>query len=145
MNGKGMIAILDAVIFIAILAFISVTMLTFGGMTEEDRAPDASEVCDRLLSTEMGGYGLLPEMGNAPYTMADVAAYAVASGDEDLKGIIKTMADDLTFNRSRYRLELTYNGDTVVIGQDVSVCDSSYTGTVRVMGGGVLHVDLRLA
>ena len=145
MNRKGMVAILDAVIFIAILAFISVTMLTFGNISEEDRAPDASEVCDRLMSTEMGGRGLLPEMGNTPYTMADVAAYAVASGDKDLRDRIKEMADDLTFNRARYCLELRYGEKTVMIGEDVSVYSSSYCGEERVIGGGTLYVSLRLA
>lgn len=142
MNRKGMVAIMDAMIFVVLLTFVSLALLDFDTEEEEISTMDASDICEYVLSTDMTSSGLVPDMGNANYTMADAIAYATVNGSDRIMEEARTMIDGLTMGKYGYCITFTCNGHTESIGEINGVSGSSYSGTWTVTGGKDLVVEM---
>ena len=144
MNRKGMIALMDAVIFVTLITFVSLALLDFDDGDEGFEEMDASDICELLLSIDMGDSGLIPGMGDSGYDMADAAAYATVNGTDAIFDEIRSMMDELTMGNYDYGLRFTCNGHVKNIGEINGFSGSSYSGTWSVTGGKDLFVEMWL-
>ena len=144
MNRKGMIAMMDAMIFIVLIAFVSMAIMNIESENHDHEPLDASEICEYILSTDVTGSDLIPEMGSTRYTMADAVAYAVVKDHEPVMKELKTMLDDMTMGNYDYVLRLTCENVTKTIGGLEGVSESTYSGTWTVSGGRALSVEMWL-
>ena len=144
MNRKGMVAMMDAMIFIVLISMLSITILTFDSEDETFEPLDASEICECVLSTDFTDSNLVPNMGDAEYRVADAVAYAVMTDSKAILNEVKLMVDELTMGNYDYSLKFTMNGVTRTIGDWNGFSESSYSGTWTVSGGKDLIVEMEL-
>ena len=145
MNRKGMIAMMDAMIFVMLITLVSLMILDFDG-AEEDYTPlNASEVCEYVLSTDVGGSGMIPDMGDSEYRMVDALAFATVDGSEKVFGELETMIQGLTMGKYDYRIRFACNGHVKEMGEGNWFAGSSYSGSWTVIGGTTLDVEMWLS
>ena len=137
-----MIAFMDAIIFVVLITFVSLALIDSDIDENEYGIADASEICEMLLSTDMSSSGLIPEMGEAGYNMADAAAYATVNDIDTILDEIRVMIDELTMGNRDYCVRFSCNGHVVSIGEKSGFPDSSYSGTWHVTGGKNLNVEM---
>ena len=144
MNRKGMIAFMDAMIFVTLITLVSLAILDFDTDEDDPIMLDASEICELILTTDMTDSDMIPEMGTIGYTMADAAAYATVNGSQTIMKEIDHMIDDLTMGNYGYCIRFTCNGHVESIGENIGVSGSSYSGTWTVTGEEILFVEMWL-
>ena len=116
MNGKGMVATMDAMIFVTVLALVSVTLFSFGGT--EDRPPDASDVVEDLSRMTIDGREVFPLLSGTRISVWEYAAYSEMIGEPAMfDSYISEVMGDMLTERYGYSLTISYGdqpGDLVV-------------------------------
>lgn len=141
MNRKGMVATLDAVIFVAVLAIVSVTLVTVD--LPEESGPDASDVCDSLSSVKLPSELIAEDSGGMEMNVWDIAAASMNDGDtEFISDYIEMVVHDLLTGRYPFEMSIRYNGSEISFGEGrgepISECDR----TVGILGGTEMRVRL---
>ena len=116
MNRKGMIATLDAVIFVTGLALVSVTLMV--SENSNDTSPDATEVCDVLTGMSMDSSDVTGDRVRINMSMWDYTAYCMVIGETDeLENYLQDVLEDLLTGRYPFELTLEYRGMILTVGE----------------------------
>ena len=143
MNRRGMVATLDAMIFVTVLAIVSMTLFTVGAH-DDDKGPDASGICDSISHITLSSEVVAEGSGDRPMNVWDISAVAIASGDEGfvseyLEGVLR----DILSDRYGYVMTIECRGTAITFGEGkgspVSECIRGFD-TI----GGVLSVQLTI-
>lgn len=138
---KGMVATMDVMIFITILAIVAATLIA--PQPVEDGDPDASRILDDMSGISLGSNLLLEDSGNAMMSIWNFSAVCISTGEtgfiEDyVSGILQ---DTLTF-RYGYFMTMEYRGDSVSIGEMGAKPLSECRKEMEVIGDDPLIVHL---
>ncbi len=141
MNRKAVIASLDAMIFVTLLAVAASAMIVF--VPQEDGAPDASEICNNLNYVILDGDAVAGESVRSDITFWDYAACMISAGrTAELESYIAELMDDLVSGRYGYGMELTHGGSTVTVGRGNGTPSSDCNLEILTYDGTVLGVRL---
>ena len=143
MNRRGMIATIDAAIFVTVLAVISITLVVVD--VPEDTSPDASEVCDSISSITLQSDCIAEGSGNMRMNIWDISAASMCSGDtEFISGYLQEVLRDILTDRYGYEMTVSYLDDEMSFGHGKGAPLSECERDVRVLGGGTLHLHLTI-
>lgn len=144
MNRKGMVAMMDAMIFVILIALFSVSILSFEPEDDDFEPLEAGEICEIVLSTDATDHGFIPDMGHTEYRMADALAYALMEKDEAVFDEVGSMIEKLTMGRYDYGFKVSIDGVSYTIGEMKGVPESFYSDIWKVIGGKDLFVEMQL-
>ena len=141
MNRKGMIATIDAAIFVTVLAVISITLVAVD--VPKDTSPDASEVCDSISAITLQSDCIAEGSGNMRMNIWDISAASMCSGDTGfISGYLQNALGDILTDRYGYEMTIRYQGNEMSFGQGRGAPLSECERDVRVLGGDMLHLHL---
>ena len=141
MNRRGMLAMLDAAVFVMIIMMASAVLVhNFHSGVSDD---DAGDILDSILSSEVRMADLSDEGDGSLVRISDMIALDILSGGDRALGF----ADDC-LNRAcsgrPYLLRMFYGDGTAVIGS-AGGKESSSVSMERILStGGVLRAELIL-
>ncbi len=144
MNRKGMVATLDAVIFVAVLAIVSVTLFAVEP-PEDDSTPDASDVCDSLSRIRLSSELVAENSGDMRMDIWSMAAASMNSGDtEFVTGYVQDVVRDILTDRYAFEMSVAYGGMSLSFGEGRGAPLSSCTKEMGILGGGTMTVTLTI-
>lgn len=146
MNRKGMISIIDAIVFLSMLSIICIALFTMSDAGSDDEMPDAWSVADRIMQVELKEYDCFDTDDNGNCSFAVIIASRIHQNDtEEITAIIQNILDDSIPGPYGYALSLEYEGKRIEIDKGEGEKDRSrYTGTCDIIGGKILKIDLRI-
>lgn len=117
MNGKGMVATLDAVIFVTVLAVAS--MMLFTAVPHDGpEGPDASGICDSVSRITLSSELIAEGSGDRPMNVWDMCAVSIASGDtEFVENYLGGVIGDILTDRYGYVMRVEYRGTVLEFGE----------------------------
>ncbi len=143
MNRRGMVATLDAMIFVTVLAVVSMTLFFAG--PQEDGSPDASEICDSVSSITLPADCVAEDSGNMRLNIWDIAAVSMEEGDtEFIDGYLEDVLDDMLTGRYGYEMTLIYEDSEISFGRGGGAPLSECSREISVLGGGTVSVRLTI-
>ena len=142
MNRSGMISMIDAVIFIAILSVASVMLFTF--IHEEPCIdPMAGDVTDRFLSIELMPCDVMDSDDTVIRPLPILLAALINSGDPAAERISKDVLDEMVPEPYGYVMTMTYDRKTVRTERHADRdLTSRCTTSVQIIAGRCLTVEL---
>ncbi len=144
MNRRGMVATLDAVIFVAVLAIISVTLVAVD-VPEDDGTPDATEILDSMSYIKLSSELVAENSGDMKMNIWDMSAACMNSGDtEFVTGYLQGTVRDILTDRYAFEMTLTYGDAAVSFGEGRGAPLSGCTREIGILGGGVMSVSLTI-
>lgn len=135
MNERGLIALMDAMIFVVLISVISITMVGMVPTEEEYEGFTAGEICEALLSTDASGEDYVPDMGGAKYTLADAIVYNMVTESSDVRSTIVFGLKELTMGLYDYHLILESNGQRWEVKEGGGVPQSTFAGIWATQAG----------
>ncbi|MCL2317565.1 MAG: hypothetical protein FWC44_04515 [Methanomassiliicoccaceae archaeon] len=141
-NNKGLTAMVDAMIFIVVLGLAVTAMFAF---TVDDPAPNsASSISENIFTAKLKTCDLIETEESGLVSIPDMAAVYILTGEGTVMEYIQNVLDSVTQRSNSYRLDITYQDQTVSIGTGKGdpVCGSVKEYTVTY--GGSIRTDLRI-
>lgn len=142
-----MVASLDAMIFVTVLALVAVTLISAGQPVDE--GPDASKILDDMDKVRLGSDHIVEDGGDIGMDLWSMYAASASSGDTSfITGYMTDVVSDTLKGRYGFIMDIEYGGRVYTFGKaapggygdPVSECDRTFT----VLGGGELRVGLRI-
>jgi hypothetical protein len=140
-DGKGITAMVDAMIFIVIMGIAVSALFAFGG--GEPAENDAASVSDKIFSSKLKMCDLIDTDETGLVGIPDMVAFHILTGEGDAVLYIESVLDSLTQRPGSYSLEIEYRGSTVMIGTAKGEAVSGSVREYTVTYGGVIRADLR--
>lgn len=136
-----MVATMDVMIFITILAIVSVTLIS--PQPVSDDGPDASEIIDDLSGIRLGSDLVAEESGNIPLDIWNIAVLSMTKGDSEyIRGYLSGILEDTLSDRYGYLMTLEYRNEVVIIGEESEKPASLCRKEMDVIGDEPLIVHL---
>ena len=138
-----MIATLDAVIFVSVIAVVAMTLIN----TVPDRPEgiSASEISEDLAHVTVGSDSIIKNSGNKELSLYDAAVLSMMRNDTTyIKGYIESMMKDILKDRYGYTLTIECNGKTLTVGNGGDDPLSEFKGSFNVMGKNDANVHLMI-
>ena len=130
---KGMLSTVDAVIFVTILALVAACMVAVP--EEPEDGPDASELCSDLFDVRLRSSCVLPGSGDAVYSMKDLTAIALSSGETDfLEDYVERAVRGSLPARYGYSVDVVYGDVEKMFGSAAGSSVSSFSTVYDVLG-----------
>ena len=129
MNRGGFVALMDAVIFSAVILVALSALLGLGITAQDGDDRDVSAILGSVMSAEV--------------RMSDLCALWVSTGDGAVEEYLEEALDALSGGRG-YRLDLSFGDISRSIGDGGEVESMAAFADVPVTTGGTLHAELRL-
>ena len=145
MNDRGMISIVDALIFISVLT-VAATML-FAAMDHHSGTDDpmAGDIVDEFLSVELRSCDVFDTKDTVTYPSGVLLAAMVNSEDPHTEGFVRTMLDSMVPNVYGYDVTIGYGERTMGTGRPADGDLTSRCRTsVPIVDGKCLTVELRI-
>ena len=115
MNRKGMISIMDAVIFISLISVVAAMLFAFPHSDEYNR-PTAGEVTEQFLSVELKASDVLDTDDSKTYPISMLIAAEINSGDTDAAAkMVKDVFDRIVPSGHGYTVEMEYEGKKIMV------------------------------
>jgi hypothetical protein len=141
MNRKGMIAFVDAMVFMTIMMLaISVAASGIGGQ----HAPaDTSQLLDAIGRAEVRLSDLTYLDDDSLVHLTDVMALS-AMTDTGMDAYIRSILDPM-FGENGYILTYAYGDSAVTIGDESDYCTAQESRTYSVSTGGTVYITLGIS
>lgn len=140
MNRRGFLALMDAVIFIAVVMLAMTALLTIGAEQEQDDR-DASPMLESLMSAQVRMSDLVEDGDGSLVRVSDLCALLVTGGETSVGEYLAEVLDAMS-GPGTYRLELMFAESSTSVGTGDGRMLSSYTMEVPVTTGGTLTAVL---
>ncbi len=142
MNRGGMLAMMDAMIFMAVIVLaVSVTASTVIHTPTDER--DAGDLLDCLLSSEVRMSDLSAEGDGSMVRTSDMMALYLVTGESRVEDYLTELLEAFSAGR-HYRLTIEFGGLSRTLGGWDGEPSASVSRTVPVTSGGDLTVTLAL-
>lgn len=141
---KGMISLMDAMIFVTLMALVSASLFTMYCIDDSDE-PDAKDICDEFISIRLKASDVFDTEDSEVYDISTLIASHMASDTEDeVEEYIENVIDDLVPKTYGFRFEINV-GDESIICQRESTGEliSEYRTTIRTIAD--VEIDYRLS
>ena len=142
---KGMIAMMDAMIFLIILTMVSASLFAYTAMDDAPE-PMAKEVCDNLMSMELRACDIYATDDTQIYPIyVLLAANMNTDREKEVYDYVGEILDGLIPKVYGYELQLSFNGHGVRLerASDRGVT-SEYSDTLDIPHTGGLYVSLNI-
>ena len=138
-----MVATFDALIFVAVLAIVSVSLISI--QPSEPDTPDASEMCDSLSAIRLDPDTLVGGSRIGNVSVWDASALSMRMNDTSfIRGYIQSVIGDVLGGRYGYEMTITYQDLTMSFGEGKGEPASECSRTYEVLGGGSVQVHLTI-
>ncbi|MCL2032597.1 MAG: hypothetical protein FWG96_04960 [Methanomassiliicoccaceae archaeon] len=141
-NKKGMTAMVDAMIFVVVMGLAVSAIFAFSG--GEPAPDDASAVCDGIFTAKLRTNDILETEETGLVSVTDMAAFYILTGEGTIIRYIESVLGSLLRKPDSYRLDISYQGSTVSIGNGAGDAVSSSHKEYVVTYGGSITADLRI-
>lgn len=142
MNRRGMLALMDAMIFMAVIMLaVAVTASQVSDTPMDER--DAGDLLESLLSSEMRMSDLSGSGDGSMVRTSDMIALYLVTGEEDVEGYLTELLEAFSAGR-HYRLTMEFGELESELGGGKGEPSVSISRTVPVTSGGELTVRLDL-
>lgn len=141
MNRMGMISIMDAVIFIALITVIAAMLFAFPH-SDDDNGPLAGEITKQFLSIELKASDVLDTEDSKTYPISMLIAAEINSGDiDDATAMVKDVFDRIVPSGHGFVAELEYDGKKIRVDRQRDSDVTSHCRTlVPVVNGKYLDI-----
>jgi len=142
-NGKGMVSIVDASVFMVVIGLIAAGMFAYSSHVVE-KEPLAKELYDSFFVIELQSGDLFDDPDTRTVRMCDLIAAYMVTG----KGTVKEYVDDVL--RSiippiyDYLFVFEYDGFVMITGDGGRVLSSRYQGEMTIISGNTMRATLSL-
>ena len=140
---KGMASVIDAFMFITVIALIAAGMFAYSSLTAEEGA-EAKALHDTFFSIELRTNDLFEETDTQSVRMCDLVAAHMASGKGDVKEYVESVLGSIIPPIYGYEFKFEYEGHVLTIGDGGNVLRSHYSSDIVILGGKVMHTSLSL-
>lgn len=129
-----MIALLDAMIFLIILAMVSASLFSYTSLYSEESEPMAKNICDDFFATEHHANDVYGTDDTELYPIAVLIAANMNTEREDaVRSYVTEMMNGLIPEVYGYEMELEFNGKTVFLQRESTrEITSEYSGTIEI-------------
>ncbi len=141
MNRKGMLAMLDAMVFVVIVMAAAAVMVHTAHTGTSDS--DAGDVLESVMSSKVRMSDLREDGDGSLVKISDMVALDLVSGTTDALEFAEGCLESFSKGRP-FLLTVTYEGTTATIGSEGSRPASSASTDLPVTTGGSLHAELTL-
>ena len=136
-----MVATFDALIFVAVLAIVSFSLISV--QPSEPDSPDASDICDSLSMIRLDSDVLVGGSKVCDLDVWDASAVSLATNDTAfIRGYLQSVIDDILTGRYGYEMTVSYNERSMSFGEGRGEPTSECSRTYEVLGGGSVQVRL---
>ena len=143
MNRGGFVALMDAVIFSAVILVALSALLGLGITAQDGDDRDVSAILGSVMSAEVRMSDLAEDGDGSMVRVSDLCALWVSTGDGDVEEYLEEALDALSGGRG-YRLDLSFGEYSRSIGDGGERESMAAFADVPVTTGGTLHAELRL-
>ncbi|MCL1811601.1 MAG: hypothetical protein FWG41_05230 [Methanomassiliicoccaceae archaeon] len=140
-EGRGMTAMVDAMIFIIVMGIAISALFAFTG--DKPMGNDALSVSDNIFSAKLKVNDFIETDESGLIGMPDMAAFYILTGEGNALEYIQSILDSLTQRPGSYSLKMEYRGEAVTIGNGEGESVSGSVKEYAVTYGGTIRVDLR--
>ena len=142
MNRGGMLAMMDAMLFVAVLMVaLSVTAQVMHDGSEDGR--DAGDLLDSMLSSTVRMSDLSEDGDGSLVRVSDMLALHLASGEGSAMEYAEELMESFSGGRG-YRLTLTFGDLSETLGDGSGTPSATAERTVPVTTGGELSARLEI-
>lgn len=142
MNRRGFVALMDAVIFTAVLMLALSATIGLGlGESADER--DAGAMLDRILDAEVRMSDLVEDGDGTPVRVSDLCALMLSTGQPGVREYLVDVLEAFSGDRA-YRLDLVFGDLSGSIGDGYGTPSVSAEAEVPVTTGGTLLARLSL-
>ena len=143
-NKKGMIAVMDTLIFLIIMSMVVVGIFSHN-MTQETEQPLAKTINDDFFSIRLKASDIYPTDDGQTYPIADLIAADLNSGlHGNTERYIKNAMDTMVPGMYGYIFTLRYGDHMISISREGKDMTSCFSTAIPVNGGEDLFVDLTI-
>lgn len=143
-NKKGMIAIIDALIFLTIMSTVVIGMFSYF-IVQETEQPLAKTINDDFFSIRLKASDIYPTVDDQTYPIADLIAADLNSGSYgNAEQYVKNAIDTMIPLMYGYLFTLVYKEHTMSISREGNTMTSCYSTAILINGGGELFADLTI-
>ncbi len=142
MNRKGMLAMVDAMVFIVVIMMAAAAMVH----TAADRGSsdaDAGDVLESVMSSKVRMSDLWEGGDGTLVKISDMVALDLVSGTECALGFAEKCLESFSKGRP-FLLKVSYGGAEAMIGSEGGRPASSAAMDFQVTTGGIVHAELVL-
>ena len=143
MNRGGFVALMDAVIFSAVILVALSALLGLGITAQDGDDRDVSAILGSVMSAEVRMSDLAEDGDGSMVRVSDLCALWVFTGDGAVEEYLGEALDALSGGRG-YRLDLSFGENSRSIGDGGEMESMAAFADVPVTTGGTLHAELRL-
>lgn len=142
-DGKGMISLVDAMIFVTLLSIVSVSLFSFYA-SEYQEEPMAKNICNEIISIDLRASDVFETTDSDTYSISDLIASGINSDrTEKIESYIENSIDELIPINDGYRLTITYGDRTMEFEREMgSIVDSEYSTDVDIINGTKMNYRL---
>jgi len=142
---KGVVSIVDAMIFVTLIAVVSMCLFSFF-VSEHQEEPMAKTVCDDLISVELKASDVFDTEDSDVYRISDLIATGMVSGRTDrVESYVSQTLDGLIPKMHGYELTISYDGKTMTFaregGQEMT---SEYSVDTDIVNGKTMGYYLKI-
>lgn len=136
-----MVATFDALIFVAVLAIVSVSLINV--QPSEPDTPDASEICDSLSAIRLDPDTLVDGSRIGNVSVWDASALSMRMNDTSfISGYLQSVMGDILGGRYGYEMTVSFQNYTMSFGEGKGEPTSECTAAYEVIGGDSVRVCL---
>lgn len=143
MNRRGFVALMDAVIFCAVVMVALSALLGIGISAQDVDERDASAMLGSIMSAEVRMSDLYDGGDGSMVRVSDMCALWVSTGDGTAADYLEQVLDTFSGGRG-YSFDLTFDGHSMTLGRASGTESASASIDVPVTTGGELHAELFL-
>ncbi len=141
MNRKGMLAMVDAMVFVVIIMAAAAVMVHTANTGTSDS--DAGDVLESVMSSKVRMSDLREDGDGSLVKVSDMIALDLVSGTTDALEFAEGCLESFSKGRP-FLLSVEYDGKTAAIGTEGSRPASSASMDLPVTTGGSVHAELTL-
>jgi len=141
-GNKGLTAMVDAMIFIVVIGLAVGAMFA---LSSDDPAPNsASSITENIFSSKLRACDLFDTEESGLVSIPDMVAVYILTGEGNVMEYIQEILDSVTQRTDSYRLDVTYQDQTVSIGSGKGDPVSGSVKEYTVTYGGTIKTNLRI-
>ena len=144
MNCKGMISIIDVIIFVSILSMVSVAMFSLADTDANTEDQMAGDIVDTFLSMELRSCDVMGTGDTATYPISILLASLINSDDPYALEFVEGIFDGMIQEPYGYELMIEYDGRTIETGTLLNDISSKYRTSVPIVNDKCLTISLSI-
>jgi hypothetical protein len=142
LNRKGMAAMVDAVIFLAVLSIVAGVLFTGTPPAEDQGCPYAEETCHTLMSVKLSLCDVHDTEDTDVVTLPDLVSGYIRTGKGSIMDYVSDALDAMV--PVGYLMTFGLNGKDASVGDGGESLTSAFTGSITVIGGETMEFRLEI-